>query len=57
MDSEGFDFGPYDSDGDKKIDHVVVLHSGFTAETGEIPCHTGVSPSFSILFLSADDKL
>jgi len=39
LDQSGFDWGPFDADGDGVLDHVVVLHSGYTAETGEIPCH------------------
>jgi len=35
-------WGSFDSDGDKVLDHVIVLHSGYTAELGSIPCHMEV---------------
>ena len=38
LDAEGFDFTPFDSDGDYIFDHVAVLHSGIAAEMGDIPC-------------------
>jgi M6 family metalloprotease-like protein len=38
LDLEGFDFSPYDKDMDFVLDHLVVLHSGISAEMGNIPC-------------------
>lgn len=39
MDQAGFDFGPYDVDGDGKLDQLIILHSGFAAELGSLRCH------------------
>ena len=38
MDSSGFDFGPYDSDGDGKLDHLHIIHAGYPAEMGAYEC-------------------
>jgi M6 family metalloprotease-like protein len=38
MESAGFDFSPYDANGDKKFDHLHIIHSGYPAELGAYPC-------------------
>jgi M6 family metalloprotease-like protein len=40
MDDEGFDFGPYDSDGDGNLDAIVSIHSGYDANYGSDDCAT-----------------
>lgn len=32
LDLEGFDFGPYDTDNDGEIDHLIILHAGIGQE-------------------------
>jgi M6 family metalloprotease-like protein len=41
----GFDFSPYDIDGDGQIDLTVFLHSGFAAELGGSDCFTRAGSS------------
>ena len=43
LDSSGFDFSPYDQDGDGVLDLTVVLHSGYAAELGGNDCVTGAT--------------
>ena len=38
MEAAGFDFSPYDSDGDNIFDHLHVIHSGPPAELGAFEC-------------------
>lgn len=39
LDAEGFDWGPYDSDKNGRLDSVVLFHSGISAVAGETDCH------------------
>jgi M6 family metalloprotease-like protein len=43
LDSSGFDFSPYDQDGDRVLDLTVTLHSGYAAELGGTDCNTGAT--------------
>jgi M6 family metalloprotease-like protein len=43
LDSSGFDFSPFDQDGDGVLDLTVVLHSGYAAELGGPDCNTGAT--------------
>jgi M6 family metalloprotease-like protein len=43
LDSSGFDFSPYDQDGDGVLDLTVILHSGYAAELGGIDCNNGAT--------------
>jgi M6 family metalloprotease-like protein len=44
LESQGFDFSPFDQDNDGVLDAVAVLHSGYSAEQAEIDCY-GRAPS------------
>jgi M6 family metalloprotease-like protein len=41
LEADGVDFSDYDLDGDGKIDVIMLLHSGYQAEVGNIDCYTG----------------
>lgn len=41
LEADGVDFTKYDLDGDGYIDAMILLHSGFQAEIGNIDCYTG----------------
>lgn len=38
MEESGFDFSPYDSNGDGRFDHLHIIHSGYPAELGAFAC-------------------
>ncbi|KAL3916859.1 MAG: hypothetical protein SGILL_004987 [Bacillariaceae sp.] len=40
MDKAGFNFGKFDADKNKIIDHVQFLHSGYSAEMGGVDCNS-----------------
>lgn len=40
LEDSGFDFSPFDQDGDSLIDVVAILHSGHSAELGGVDCLT-----------------
>lgn len=42
LDSEGFDWGPFDVDQDGRLDSVVMMHSGISGVAGEEDCHGGL---------------
>jgi len=44
LDGTGFDFSPYDSDGDKEIDLTIFLHSGYDGLHPGDDCETGAKP-------------
>jgi hypothetical protein len=40
LDKQGFDFSKFDQNEDGVIDSIVLLHSGYAAEIGDIDCYT-----------------
>ncbi|KAL3930099.1 MAG: hypothetical protein SGBAC_011913 [Bacillariaceae sp.] len=47
--SSGIDLSKYDHDGDRSLDSVVFVHSGFAAELGGADCFTGANHTDRIL--------
>ena len=45
LESQGFDFSPFDQNMDSVIDVVVFLHSGYSAELENTDCNTGATAS------------
>jgi M6 family metalloprotease-like protein len=41
LEADGVDWADYDLDGDGYIDAMVLLHSGYQAEVGNVDCYTG----------------
>jgi len=44
LEADGVDFSNYDLNNDGKIDAIMLLHSGYQAEVGNIDCYTGALP-------------
>jgi M6 family metalloprotease-like protein len=45
LDNNGnFDFSPFDQNGDKNIDMVLFLHSGYDGVLGIVDCQSGATP-------------
>lgn len=44
LEAQGFDFSPFDSDGDFRLDLTVFLHSGFDGSNSGTDCISGATP-------------
>ena len=57
LDASGFDFSPFDVDGDGFLDSVQFLHSGYPASQPDPDCETGATPDERIRAHAISDPL